>query len=87
MIIMEESKSINIKIDLDSFQRGLNLLAERLQHLSGSDVAFMILALIMPPIAVLLKVGLTVHFWVNLILTILGVLPGQIHALWVVLFM
>lgn len=40
----------------------------------------------MPPLAVLLKVGLTTQFWINLVLTILGFVPGQIHALWVVLF-
>jgi uncharacterized membrane protein YqaE (UPF0057 family) len=45
------------------------------------------LALILPPIAVLLKVGFTAHFWINLILTILGYVPGQIHALWVVLLL
>lgn len=83
---MASSNNININIDLSSFQRGLNQLAERLKHLSGSDIAFVILALIMPPIAVLLKVGFTVHFWINLILTVLGFVPGQIHALWVVLF-
>ncbi|OGD79562.1 proteolipid membrane potential modulator, partial [Candidatus Collierbacteria bacterium RIFOXYB1_FULL_49_13] len=35
---------------------------------------------------VFIKVGLTAHFWINVVLTILGVVPGQIHALWVVLF-
>ncbi|HCQ31416.1 TPA: YqaE/Pmp3 family membrane protein [Candidatus Collierbacteria bacterium] len=58
----------------------------RLSHLSGNDVAFIILAIILPPIAVLLKVGLTTQFWINVILTILGVIPGQIHAMWIVLF-
>jgi len=80
-------KNVNVNIDLSSFQEFFNRLGERLGHLSGSDVAFVILAILMPPIAVLLKVGFTFHFWVNLLLTIMGVVPGQIHALWVVLFL
>ena len=44
-----------------------------------------LLAIFFPPVAVFLKVGLTKHFWINLILTLLLVLPGQIHALIVVL--
>lgn len=44
-----------------------------------------ILALFLPPVAAYLQVGLTTHFWINIILTILGVIPGVIHALWLVL--
>ena len=44
-----------------------------------------LLAILLPPVAVFLKVGLTKHFWINLILTLLFYLPGQIHALIVVL--
>ena len=43
-----------------------------------------ILALILPPLAVFLTVGIRGHFWLNILLTILGFLPGMIHALWVV---
>jgi len=44
-----------------------------------------LLAIILPPLAVFLKVGLTKHFWINLILCLLFVIPGQVHALIVVL--
>jgi len=44
-----------------------------------------ILAIILPPVAAFLQVKLTAHFWINIILTILGVVPGIIHALWLVL--
>ena len=80
-------RNININISLESFQKFVNQVAERLGRLSSGDVALVILALILPPIAVLLKVGLTTHFWINVLLTILGFVPGQIHALWVVLFL
>lgn len=43
-----------------------------------------ILAIVLPPVAAFLQVGLTMHFWLNIVLTILGGLPGMIHALWLV---
>ncbi len=48
-------------------------------------VVKIILAIILPPVAAFLQVNLTLHFWVNIILTILGFFPGIIHALWLVL--
>lgn len=44
-----------------------------------------ILAIIIPPVAAFMQVGLTTHFWINIVLTILFVFPGIIHALWLVL--
>ncbi len=44
-----------------------------------------ILAIILPPVAAFMQVGLTKHFWINIILTLLMGIPGIIHALWLVL--
>ena len=44
-----------------------------------------ILAIILPPVAAFLQVGISTHFWLNILLTILGGVPGVIHALWLVL--
>ncbi|MDD5737508.1 MAG: YqaE/Pmp3 family membrane protein [Candidatus Omnitrophica bacterium] len=44
-----------------------------------------ILAILIPPVAAFMQVGLTNHFWINIVLCILGFLPGVIHALWLVL--
>ena len=44
-----------------------------------------ILSIFLPPIAAYMQVGATKHFWINIILTVLGGLPGVIHALWLVL--
>jgi len=46
----------------------------------------LLLAFILPPAAVFLEVGLSLHFWINLILTILGWVPGVLHALWILFF-
>lgn len=47
----------------------------------------LILAVFLPPLAVFLTVGLGLHFWLNIVLWILGGLPGMIHAVYVVGFM
>ncbi len=44
-----------------------------------------ILAILIPPVAAGLQVGITAHFWLNILLTLLGGIPGMIHALWLVL--
>lgn len=49
-------------------------------------ILLVIIAILLPPLAVFLKEGIGTSFWINLILTILtlGIL-GIIHALYVVL--
>jgi uncharacterized membrane protein YqaE (UPF0057 family) len=44
-----------------------------------------LLAILLPPAAAALQVGISTHFWINLALTLLGGVPGMIHALWLVL--
>ena len=51
---------------------------------SSSDFVRALLAWFAPPIAVLLQVGLGGAFFINLFLTLLGWLPGAIHAAWVI---
>jgi uncharacterized membrane protein YqaE (UPF0057 family) len=75
------------KLDLTSISGFFTSIGDRLSVATTGDVLFIILALAMPPVAVVLKTGLTGQLWLNIILTILGYIPGQIHALWVVLFM
>jgi uncharacterized membrane protein YqaE (UPF0057 family) len=49
------------------------------------DVLRIILSVIIPPVGVFLQVGLGLHFWLNILLTLLGYFPGLIHAVWVIL--
>lgn len=51
----------------------------------GNDVLRILLAILLPPLGVFMQVGLSGHFWLNLLLTILGYVPGIIHAVWVIL--
>ena len=43
-----------------------------------------ILSVILPPVGVFLKVGLGLQFWLNIILTLLGYIPGLVHAIWII---
>lgn len=49
------------------------------------DIIRILLAFLLPPLGVFLQVGLGLHFWLNILLTLMGWLPGIIHALWVIL--
>ncbi|REJ81565.1 MAG: YqaE/Pmp3 family membrane protein [Planctomycetota bacterium] len=50
-----------------------------------SDILKILLAILLPPLGVALEVGLGLHFWLNIVLTLLGYIPGIIHALYVIL--
>lgn len=49
------------------------------------DILRVLLAIVLPPVGVFLEVGIGMHFWLNILLTLLGYVPGIIHALWVIL--
>ncbi len=43
-----------------------------------------ILAILLPPLGVFLEVGIGKHFWINIVLTLLGYIPGIVHAVWII---
>ncbi|KOY52635.1 YqaE/Pmp3 family membrane protein [Polaribacter dokdonensis] len=47
------------------------------------SILTIILSILLPPVAVILEKGLGKDFLINLLLTILGWLPGVIHAFYV----
>jgi uncharacterized membrane protein YqaE (UPF0057 family) len=48
------------------------------------DIIRILIAILFPPLGVLLQVGLGKHFWINILLTLLGFIPGIVHAIWVI---
>ncbi len=48
------------------------------------DLLRIIIAIPLPPLGVFLQVGIGKQFWINVLLTILGYIPGIIHAVWVI---
>ena len=49
------------------------------------DIVRILLAILLPPLGVFLQVGIGVQFWVNILLTILGYIPGIIHAIYIII--
>ena len=43
-----------------------------------------LLAILLPPVGVFLTVGLGGQFWLNILLTIFGYIPGIVHAVWII---
>ncbi|MEL0106002.1 MAG: YqaE/Pmp3 family membrane protein [Rhodospirillaceae bacterium] len=48
------------------------------------DILRIVIAIFLPPVAAFLTVVIALHFWLNILLTILFFVPGMIHALWLV---
>jgi uncharacterized membrane protein YqaE (UPF0057 family) len=48
------------------------------------DVLRIILSILLPPVGVFLQVGIGLHFWLNILLTILGYIPGVVHAVYII---
>lgn len=48
------------------------------------NILRVILAILLPPVGVFLTVGVGMHFWINILLTIFGYLPGIVHAVWII---
>ena len=51
---------------------------------TSANFLLILLAILLPPVAVALSAGLGGRFWLNILLTLLGYIPGLVHAIWVV---
>lgn len=52
---------------------------------SDGDVLKTLLAIFLPPVGVFMEVGFGLHFWLNIVLTLFGYIPGIIHAVYIIL--
>lgn len=48
------------------------------------DIVRLIFAILLPPVGVFLQVGFGGQFWLNILLTLLGYVPGIVHAVWII---
>jgi uncharacterized membrane protein YqaE (UPF0057 family) len=48
------------------------------------DVLRILVAILLPPLGVFLQVGIGLQFWLNILLTLLGYIPGIIHAVYII---
>jgi len=51
--------------------------------MSTADLIRVVASVILPPLGVFLQEGLGKHFWINVLLTLLGYIPGLVHAVWI----
>ncbi|MFY0638136.1 YqaE/Pmp3 family membrane protein [Maricaulis maris] len=51
---------------------------------TSGDIIRIIAAVLLPPLGVFLQVGIGIQFWINIVLTILGYVPGIVHAVWII---
>jgi uncharacterized membrane protein YqaE (UPF0057 family) len=69
-----------------NYQDRVTYKAERSSNRKRSMMDFLriVIAILLPPLGVFLQVGIGKQFWINLLLTILGYIPGIVHAVWVI---
>lgn len=48
------------------------------------DIIRILFAVILPPLGVFLQEGIGKQFWINVLLTLLGYIPGIIHAVYII---
>lgn len=48
------------------------------------DIIRILIAIILPPLGVFLQEGIGKQFWINLLLTLLGYIPGIVHAVYII---
>ncbi len=51
---------------------------------SSMDIIRIIIAILLPPLGVFLQVGFGGAFWLNILLTLLGYIPGIVHAVYII---
>jgi len=48
------------------------------------DFVKIVIAILLPPLGVFLEVGFGKDFWINILLTFFGYIPGIVHAVWII---
>ncbi|MCB1351113.1 MAG: YqaE/Pmp3 family membrane protein [Rhodobacteraceae bacterium] len=48
------------------------------------DLLRILLSILLPPLGVFLQVGIGLQFWINILLTLCGYIPGIVHAVWII---
>jgi uncharacterized membrane protein YqaE (UPF0057 family) len=51
---------------------------------SSADLLRVLLSILLPPLGVFLEEGIGTQFWINLLLTLMGYIPGLVHVIWIV---
>jgi uncharacterized membrane protein YqaE (UPF0057 family) len=63
----------------------LQLSTKKPEKMGAATFCDVILAILLPPLGVFFKYGCALEFWITVLLTILGYIPGILYALYVIL--
>ena len=80
----KERMATMTKAEKKTFKNDLKEMIKQDRRASNTSIVEIILAVLIPPLAVFLHDGIGTSFWINIILTLLFIVPGIIHALLVV---
>lgn len=84
-LVMAKERLANMtKAERKEFKKEVREALKQDRRGGGVSIIKIILAVLLPPLAVFLHVGLGTQFWISLILTLLFWIPGVIYALLVV---
>jgi uncharacterized membrane protein YqaE (UPF0057 family) len=84
MAMAKERLANMTKAEKKEFKKEVREALKQDRRGGGVSIIKIILAILLPPLAVFLHVGLGTQFWISLILTLLFWIPGVIYALLVV---
>lgn len=59
-------------------------MSRRASTVTFGDIFRVLFSILLPPVGVFLQVGFGLHFWLNILLTLLGYIPGLVHAIWII---
>jgi uncharacterized membrane protein YqaE (UPF0057 family) len=71
----------------DERRWSIDCMAHTSQLQSGADpmdFIRIIIAILLPPLGVFLQVGFAGAFWLNILLTLCGYIPGIVHAVYII---
>ncbi|KIO33572.1 hypothetical protein M407DRAFT_65434 [Tulasnella calospora MUT 4182] len=51
---------------------------------TGGDICLILVTILLPPLAVFFMTGCSADLCINILLTLLGYIPGHIHAFWLI---
>jgi uncharacterized membrane protein YqaE (UPF0057 family) len=86
-ICREDSVPGGIDVNPDQWHRSIACMAHTGRLQSGADsmdFIRIIIAILLPPLGVFLQVGFGGAFWLNILLTLCGYIPGIVHAVYII---
>jgi uncharacterized membrane protein YqaE (UPF0057 family) len=78
------SATLGAKAGVERSTLAPNLLSSGTSEECKMDIVRIVVAILLPPVGVFLQVGFGGHFWLNILLTLLGYIPGIVHAVWII---